>query len=745
MPRRLLFPVLAVAVLVAGCAMPQLDEYRAAPLAQTSFLYASDGTLITELHAAEDRVVLTRREMPQELRDAVVAIEDRRFFLHHGVDLQAILRAAYQNLAEGAIVEGGSTITQQLVKQAYVGADRTFRRKIDEAVLAWQLEDRLTKDQILTRYLNTVYLGNGAYGVQAGARTYFGIDAEDLSLAQSATLAALITSPGRFDPFTKPDSAVGRRNVVLRLMRQQGYLTRAEAGAAREEELGLDPGEDFQRYPYPYFVDYFKQWFLSNPAFGKTRDDRYRRLFTGGLTITTTLDPSIQAAAQTAVRSVLPYPDDPSAAVTVLDPRTGYVRALVGGRDVDYWHDAGAGRVNLATMMGGRYGRQTGSAFKPFALVTALENGVSPETIFAAPSEIDIPLDGGQVWHVTNAEGGGYGSMSLRSATVSSVNTVYAQLIMQLGPEKVIETAARMGLRCCLRVSRPGSRDPLLPYPSAVLGANGTNTLSMASAYGTLATGGTHVNPVPAIAISDRQGRVIWEASPKPSQVVDPGVAAAANDILKDVVLYGTGAAANIDGRPQIGKTGTADSHTNAWFVGAVPQLVTAVWVGFPEGSVSLEPPRTRITVFGGTWPAQIWRLIMLRATANLPPVDFPTPEVDYLSVAVDVTQDPLCLPNAFTLPENVQTFEFIAGTEPTKTCRTPTSSEPATVPSVIGLSQSEAESILRAAGFFVSLEVGESTQPVGSVIAQTPSAGITALQTSTVTITVSAAPPEEG
>jgi penicillin-binding protein 1A len=735
---RRLFPVGAafslLASISAACNLPSIEDYRPLPLAQTSFMYAADGSLITELHATEDRVVLSKSEMTQAVRDAAVAIEDRRFFYHHGVDVRAIARAAYVNAAEGQVVEGGSTITQQLVKILYVGSADTLRRKIDEAALAWQLEDRLTKDQILTKYLNTVYFGEGAYGIQAAAQTYFGVDAADLTLGESALLAGLITAPNHFDPFIQPDSAYGRRNVVLRLMQQLDMIDAADARRALREPILLHRGEATDRYPYPYFVDYFKDWFLANPRFGETRQDRYRLLFTGGLRITTTLDPRLQAYAQTAVRSILAYPSDPDGAMTVLDPRTGFVRAMVGGKDADYWKDSNAGRVNLATGEGGA-GRQTGSAFKPYALVTALENGISPSTTFPAPATIDIPLDNGNVWHVTNAEGSGYGSMTLENATINSVNTVYAQLIERLGADKVVDTATRMGMRCCPRVTEPTS--PLLPYLSAVLGTNESNTLEMATAYSTLATGGQRTDPVPALSIADAQGHVIWQANPRPKQVVDPQVASEADHILQEAVSYGTGRAAIIP-RPQIGKTGTADTHTNAWFVGSIPQLTAAVWVGFHEGLIPMEPPRTRITVFGGTWPAQIWRLFMIKASAGLPVRQFPTPDVGYTSVSVDATQSPPCLPNAYTLPQNIETMQFIVGTEPTKECTTPTRVQSVAVPSVIGMAQDAASATLREAGFYVDVEVEASTQPPGTVISQDPPAGTSAQQTSTVTITVS-------
>jgi penicillin-binding protein 1A len=716
-----------------ACALPDLDDFEERPLAQTSFLYAADGSLITSLHATEDRVVLRRDQMTQDLRDATVVIEDRRFYAHHGIDLEAIGRAAVVNLTEGEVVEGGSTITQQLVKNLYVGDAETFARKRDEAVLAWQLEDRVSKEQILTRYLNTVYFGQGAYGAQAAARTYFGVDADELTLSQSAVLAGLITAPNHFDPFHRPRSAHGRRNVVLRLLAREDLITRSELRRARQQPIVLHTDGSVTRYPYPYFVDYFKRWFMTNPAFGDSPAQRYQRLFTGGLRITTTLDPDVQASSEYAVRSVLSYPGDPDAAVTVLDPRTGYVRAMVGGDDHDYWADRNAGRVNLATGMGGT-GRQTGSAFKPFALVAALEHGISPDTMFAAPSTLNLVLPEGGTWSVTNAGGAGYGIISLRTATVNSVNTVYAQVIQRLTPEVVVQTAQRMGMRCCRRVSRPS--DPLAAYPAAVLGANEANTLEMATAFGTLATGGQRVDPVPVITVADADGNILWQADPRPEQVIDPPVAAAANDILQDAVRFGTGNAATID-RPQIGKTGTDDANVNAWFVGSVPQLTAAIWVGFHEGQIPMVPPRTRTTVYGGTWPAQIWRLLMARSTASMPIEFFPTPEVDYVEVAVDITKQPPCLPNAYTLPQHIDTVHLVSGTEPTETCAQPSSLQEVIVPSVVGLARPEAADALEAAGFYVRVEAAASTQPEGTVISQSPTGGTHELQTGTVVITV--------
>ena len=378
---------------------------------------------------------------------------------------------------------------------------------------------------------------------------------------------------------------------------------------------------------------------------------------------------------------MLSYPDDPSAAVTVLDPRRGFVLAMVGGDQHDYWRNRNAGRVNLATAAGGT-GRQSGSSFKPFALVAALERRhVRLGDVLRSLRRCSSPSESGRVWDVTNAEGAGFGTMTLREATVHSVNTVYAQLIDQLGPRNGRRGGHAHGAPV-LPEREQSDRERLQPNLSAVLGTNEVNTLEMASAYGTLATGGPsgpsrsglHGSPMHAGRSSGRPMRL-------PSVSSIPRSPRSRTSILSEAVLYGTGTAANI-GRPQIGKTGTAMDHSDAWFVGAIPQMVAAVWVGFPQGQVRMEPPRTRVTVFGGTWPAQIWRLLMLEASRGLPPMEFPNPDVGFVSVTVDATQEPYCLPNPFTLPQNIQTLQFIAGTEPTKVCTSPSSLQQVLIPS---------------------------------------------------------------
>ena len=732
---------MALALLAAACDLPDLAEERAnAPaLAQTSFLYAADGTLITPLHAEVDRVVIPSSRIPDVLRNAVIAIEDKRFYDHRGIDLKALLRAAYIDATSGRIVEGGSTITQQYVKQAYVGDEETLQRKLKEAVLAWQLEHELSKDEILTSYLNTVYFGNGAYGIRSAAETYFSRPPKELTLAQSAMLAGLIRAPNDYDPVAHPNVAAKRRNHVLGAMLELAMIDDQQYLQASGKRVRLQLTRDTeQRYPFAYFVDYFKQWFLSNPRFGETIKERYDLLFYGGLRITTTLDPQMQREAETAVSSILLYPNDPYAALTAIDPRTGYIRAMVGGRN--FWGEEDRyARVNLAT--GGTTGRQAGSSFKMFALVAALEQGISPRASFSG-SSVAVPLSDGTVWTPGNAEGAGYGTLSLESATVNSVNVAYVNIEkaigdgnIYLGAQRMIETAERMGIRCCTRTTSPD--EPLAPVPSAVLGTNEVNTLEMAAAYGTLATGGQRLQPTPAVEIRTATGEILYRAKPNPKQVLDPAVATVANEILQKVVLYGTGQNANI-GRPQIGKTGTAQNYSDAWFVGAIPQLSVAVWAGFPQGQIPMCCGRTRINpVYGGTWPAQIWRAFMVKATEKMPEKNFPTSSVRYVTLRVDVTRG--CLANQYTQPSDIDIQTFIVGTEPKlRVCKEPTSYPILSVPSVVGLKEGPATATLRNAGFNVRVVYEElPDQTEGVVIGQAPAGGEPATMTTIVRITV--------
>ena len=743
-------PSRALAVLLALLALPSCrlvadldaEMIDARPLALTSRVYDANGRLITTLHAEEDRELIPLSRIPEVLQDAVVAIEDQRFWSHRGVDLKAIIRAAYVNATTGRIEEGGSTITQQYVKNRLLSPEQTITRKLREASLAWQLEQQLSKEEILGRYLNTVYFGQGAYGIQRAAETFFSKPAAQLTLREAALLAGLIAGPVRWDPIDRPVQAVARRNHVLDRMLALGMVTLDQWQVATSSTLGLKPSLGTERYPAPYFVDYVKHQLLSNPRWGSTYTQRYNFLFKGGLRIYTTIDLRMQRAAERAVHGILSQPGDPYGALTAIDPRTGHIKAMVGGRD--YWarrREDRYAKVNLAT--GGSTGRQAGSSFKPFALVAALENGILPTKTYAAPSSIvlDEPPCGTpeSPWNVENYEGSSYGgAITVEQGLISSVNVVYAQIIRDVHPERVVEVAHRMGIR-----------SPLRPYCSAVLGSNEVNTMEMASAFGTLATNGGYVRPTAILRVEDPEGDVLFESNPRPKQVLNSWVAWQATEILRKVILYGTGTAANI-GRPAAGKTGTAQEWRDAWFAGFVPQLSAAVWVGFPQGQIPMVYPTVRISrVTGGSFPAQIWHAFMSAVTERMPVRDFRDPTEDAVTVAIDITKG--CLATSSTPSENVRYIRFTPGTEPTEECEytgedfvspTPptviTGTPPGGVPSVVGISVSTAVSILRERGYDVDRTYERGSEHArDTVIAQDPAPGTPARPGSTVTIVV--------
>ncbi len=554
---------------------------------RTSIVYAADGSVIAKWHGEQDRTVIPLDRMAQTVRDAVVAIEDERFYEHHGVDTKAILRALRSNAEEGQIVQGGSTITQQVVKLLFTGGERNFARKLREAMLAYELEARADKGDVLETYLNTVYFGHGAYGVESAARRYFGVPASDLSLAQSATLAGIIRSPGRYSPIEDPEETLERRNLVLLKMRDLGYISPGvytEAAATALEVAAPANVPDVA----PYFVEYVKQGLIE-----KLGADA---VFQGGLRVYTTLEPAIQAAAESAASQALNYEGDPEYAIVALEHRTGRILAMVGGRDFS------KNQFNLAAQ--GK--RQPGSAFKPFVLVRALEEGVRPDQVFdASPYAVEVK-DG--VWRVNNYENQFAAErLTLRAATNWSVNCVYARLVMQVGAADVAETANRMGIT-----------SPLEDNPAIALGglSSGVSPLEMAAAYGTLASGGLRNDPFAVSRVTDDAGEPVWEPEAISARAVDEAVAIQASLMLHDAVESGTGTSARIPGTWVAGKTGTTQSYRDAWFVGWAEDVSCAVWVGHREGQV----PMTKvhgIQVTGGSFPAEIWSRFMAEALSH--------------------------------------------------------------------------------------------------------------------------------
>jgi penicillin-binding protein 1A len=688
-----------------------IGEIELAPPAQTSVIVAADGSVLTELHAEQDRELVPLARVPQALRAAVVAVEDTRFYEHSGIDARAVARAIAENTREGRVVQGGSTITQQLAKNAVTGDDRTLDRKLAESSVALQLEQRYSKDEILERYLNTVYFGNGAYGVQTAAQRYFGADVEQLTLEQSALLAGLVRSPGDYDPYTAPDAATARRDLVLSLMADQELATPSEVDAAQAAPLGVRSAASAGAVA-PYFVDHVLDLLQHDAAFQALGADALARadlLFRGGLRVETTLDPGWQAAAEQAVAETLTDPADPRAAVVALDPSNGEIRALVGGRDYDDLADPSA-RFNLAT--DGR--RQPGSAFKSVVLATALGRGHTLDEMYPGGAEVTIPLRGAQEpWQVRNYEGRDLGPVSLADATRYSVNTVYARLMAEVGPEAVAQTAQAVGIR-----------RELEPLYSLALGAQEVTPLELASVQATLAAGGLYHPPSAVRRVLGPDGAVLYDrGDPAAERVLDEGVAWLTTTALEGVIADGgTGERANLQ-RPMAGKTGTTQDDADAWFAGYTPDLAAAVWIGFPEGRVPMVPPLTRTRVEGGNWPSELFARFGLRALQDVPARDFSVPELALTRVRVDTTRN--CLPNPYTPPEIVAERGYLTGTQPTERCSEPTGPPTVDVPNVVGLPLAAAIRTLNGAGFTVaSRQEPSATLPPGYVVAQTPAAG---------------------
>jgi penicillin-binding protein 1A len=625
---------------------------------QTSRIFDANGHPITSLHGEENRTVVPFRRVPKRVLRAVLAIEDERFFEHDGVDLRGIARAAIENARSGDIRQGGSTITQQYVKNLIIApggqAERSLERKLTEAALARQLEKRLTKEQILGRYMNAVYFGNGAYGIQAAARTYFRVGVRNLTVNQAATLAGMIRSPNSYNPYGSRESTRARRDVVVAKMAELGWIEERRAERIRSRGLGIEPKRD-TRYAAPYFVDYVQRLLTHHPRFavlGKNRARRIETMFEGGLRIYTTLDRRAQRHAERAVADVLTERGDPHASLVAIDPRNGHVKAMVGGRDYfaprrrDRFAKlnlAIAAKPKLGRVGGGKdaerrapgSGRQAGSAFKPFALAAALEKGVPLSKVYPGGQCREFPkANNGEPWKVCNYARASYGSTTLMEATAKSINVVFAKLILELGPERVVKLAEELGIDT-----------ELLPVPSAVLGTNTVNPLDMASAYGAFATNGVRHPPVAITRIEDAAGEVLYEEQDRSRRVMEAGAAYLTTNALQHAMEAGTGTSARI-GRPAAGKTGTAQEYRDAWFVGYTPDLVTSVWVGYPEASIAMRPVcggggpcrPTRIQVTGGSWPAAIWQRFMSGALRGSEPLRFEMPE-GLTRIVVDAEQ----------------------------------------------------------------------------------------------------------
>ncbi|MFN2555672.1 MAG: transglycosylase domain-containing protein [Nitriliruptorales bacterium] len=541
-------------------------------------------------------------QLPPHVPRSVLAAEDRSFYRHAGVSVTGTVRALVTNVQAGRVEQGGSTITQQYIKNAAVGTERTFRRKAKEAVLAVKLERRYSKDEILAFYLNTVYFGRGAYGVEAAARTYYGVPAQHLNLNQAATLAGIIRAPERLDPATQSEDANARRIYVLDGMAEEGWLTAVERdGLVR---AGLPATASRQRAdhgPAAYYLDAVRAELAA-----KLGEERVYR----GLTVRSELDQDMQSAAQRILAAKVAelqreQKGKPvTGAIVSVDPADGGVRALVGGPDF-------AVQPFNAAIQGLN---QAGSAFKPFGLAGFVNDGFSPESRFPAPAELAVPFPGAQPYEVSNFGRRGFGEQTVREATLTSTNTVYVQMAAKIGPDAVKEMAVRAGID-----------DDLRALPSLILGTADVGAVDMAEAYATFAADGVHHEPRLVRRVEDRTGVAVSDTKPENTRAMDSNVARAVSDLLEDNVRQGTGRAARI-GRPAAGKTGTTDDSRDAWFVGYVPQLSTSVWLGTLDNT-----PMSGVT--GAGIPAETWGEYMAEAVEGLPEEDFPAPDYAGLTV----------------------------------------------------------------------------------------------------------------
>jgi penicillin-binding protein 1A len=530
--------------------------------------------------------------------EATVAIEDRRFWEHGGLDYEGIIRAAVKNLEEGKIVEGGSTITQQLVRNLYIGNERSFERKIKEACLALKLNEEWTKEQILETYLNQVPYGNHAYGIEAAAQTYFARSAGDLNLVQSALLVGLPQAPSAYDPFARPEAALERRNEVLDAMLEAGDIDQEQYDRAVKTPLRLHRGELYTKIREPYFFGYVRDLLIKKYGVTAVRS--------GGLKVHTTIDPRFQRLAKTAIKSNLYLETDPASALVSINPKNGAIRAMAA---------VAPGRKGLQFNLAEQGRRQAGSAFKTFVLAEAVRQGINPDSTryMSAPFTWQPdPLS--EPWEVSTFDHSYYGVSTIRQATIRSDNSVYARLTLDVGPEKVAQTAREMGIRTKLE-----------PVASIGLGSNAVSVLEMASAYATLAAGGIYSEPMAIRKVVLPSGKVdpAWGKGNR-KRVMSDGEAYVVTQILQENILGGTGTAAN-PGRPAAGKTGTTDDFADAWFAGYTPNLATAVWVGYPNAQIEMRSVHG-ISVAGGSFPAMIWHDFVVPALAGSPSLSFPLP-----------------------------------------------------------------------------------------------------------------------
>lgn len=596
----IVIPLVVLAVTAAGGAVYfgsscDLSALRPVRQADSSLVYGANGSLIGVLPAVENRTAVVPNAIGPWMPKATVAIEDRRFYHHGGIDPVGILRALVADVTAGRIVQGGSTITQELVRNLYLSRDRTLQRKVVEACLAIKLARAWPKERILTAYLNDVYYGNHAYGIEAAAETYFSVPASRLTLEQAALLAGLPQAPSYYDPLQNPAAALGRRDDVLRALRRSGDVTEAQyAAAVHDRNLRLRPSPAYASRE-PYVVGYVEN--LLRQAYGTAT------VRAGGLKIYTTIRPRLQRAAVRALSAELHGTHDPAGAIVSIDPSTGAIRAMAGTTP-----GAPGNEFNLATTAE----RQAGSTFKPIVLAAAVADGMNPwATRYLSAPFYYAPLR----WRVRTYDGTYAGPETVAAATLHSDNTVYARLALDVGPDAIVAMAQKLGVKTRLQ-----------PTPSLALGTGAVTPLDMASVYATLAAGGVYSRPLAIRRVVFPTGKADagWGQVQR-TRVVSDWVATTVTRVLEENMLHGTGVGANVPGHVDAGKTGTTDDYADAWFCGYTPSLEATVWIGYPQGEIPMLDVHGA-AVSGPTLPASAWRLYMERALAGSENAAFAAP-----------------------------------------------------------------------------------------------------------------------
>lgn len=645
---------------------------------ERSTIYAADGSRLATVYLDENRDIVHLRAVSEIAQKSVLAIEDHGFYEHGAVNLTSLARAMVANLVAGKVVQGGSSITQQLVKNAVTGDTApTFERKFKELALAIQVERKYSKDEILALYLNEVYLGNGIYGIGTASKFYFHKPAAKLKLPEAAVLAGMIQSPETYDPLDHPTAAKKRRNEVLDRLAELGWVPQAKIDKAKASPVELPPGAGhIEQKTRPFFIYYITQQILDLDnhefdMFGKTFNQRRHMLFQGGLRIHTTLEPGWMKYAEEAVLNHLPPKNGPDASLVTIQTDTGAIRTMLSGKNYD--------EDEQDLVWQGR--RQVGSAFKPVTLVAAFQNGIPPTKVYESKSPFCSPLWISASNCVYNAEpASNSGWLNLWQATENSVNVVFAQLALEVGPENIVSAARALGIT-----------GPLDAVPSITLGAEEVSTLDMATAFSTLANEGVRCRPYAIQRVLLPGGKKLYQHRLNCHQTVDVEIAQLVTAMLEGVVDSGTGTAANLSGYDVAGKTGTAQDYTNVYFAGYTKQYATAVWVGFKQGQIPLNE-YYGYSVFGGTLAAPIWHDYMMRIMSGLPNIGFAAPPA----------------------PER------------------------GTVPDVVGMDSQAAQETLAKAGFVAVVKEAPSEAPKDEVFEQNPGGGTQAVLGSIVKISVS-------